>query len=165
MSSRLLDKAGPSPEEPPVAALALIGRAVCEAAVRLNTWSLTLVLPILITGIWSSSFSVAVLPLSLIGFVLAICQMYCAWRLAFDRPIFAAWARLRNDECLATLPAFDAALRQLLKKNASSNQARSMLDRVIGVRRLHVCQIAFLVGQVLALLALMTVLFWESSHA
>ena len=155
-----------SPSGPSFAdrALALIGLSLCEAASRINLWSLTLLWLTFITALLGSRIG-AMLPLLMAGLVLAACQAYCAWRLAFDRPVFAAWARLKEDDCLAALRAFDSALAVLLQKNVPAGNTRSMADRVKGVRRLHLFQFVALSGQALTLLVLMIGFVWSSHHA
>jgi len=155
-----------SPSGPSFAdrALALIGLSLCEAANRINLWSLTLLWLTFITALLGSRIG-AMLPLLMAGLVLAACQAYLAWRLAFDRPIFAAWARLEEDDCLSAQRAFDSALAVLLQKNLPAGNTPSMADRVMGVRRLHLLQLVALSGQTLTLLGLMLGFVWGSHHA
>ncbi|MCL2591181.1 MAG: hypothetical protein FWD67_10000 [Betaproteobacteria bacterium] len=149
-------------------ALALVGLSVCEAAARPHSWSLTLLLLAFITGLLAP-LSIGgismVFPLLIVSLALAGCQSYLAWRLAFDRQVFATWARLRDDECGQAQRTFDTVLGTLLKKSVPANASRPMLDRVMGTRRLHLLQIAALLGQMLTLLVLMAGLLWGSNHA
>jgi hypothetical protein len=145
--------------------LALIGLSLCEAASRLNSWSLTLLLLTLITGVSGSLSIGAASPLLMAGLVTAGCQAYFAWRLAFDKQVFATWARLRDDECPEAQYAFDRILGVLLKKNTPAGNNRSMFNRVLGARRLHLLQIIALFGQALTLLILIICLLRIPNHA
>ena len=160
MTSNLSDKPGHMLDDSSTnSALALVGLAVCEAAGRLHSLSLVFLLLTFITGSllpWRSGGGVSVvLPLLIAGLAAAACQAYFAWRLAFDRQVFAAWARLPEDNSEPAQRAFDTALGILLKKSVTAGDSRSMLDRVIGLRRLHLLQITALFGQMLTLLVLM----------
>jgi hypothetical protein len=165
MTIRLPDEPKPLSDDPVfVRALALTGLSVCEAAARLHVWSPTLLCLSFITGLLASLNIGAIFLVFMASLVPAGCQAYFAWRLAFDRQVFAAWVRLRDDEYPEAQRAFDIALETLLKKEVSANDNRSMFDRVMGVRRLHQFQIAALLAQVLALLALVIGLLWVSGH-
>jgi hypothetical protein len=99
-------------------ALALIGLSLCEAASKLDAWSRALFL---------ASFLALLLGVPVFDaphvIMTATCLMcaggedFFAWRLAFDRPIFAAWARLDKDRLTAAQRAFDAALGNVWGKN------------------------------------------------
>jgi hypothetical protein len=144
---------------------ALIGLGLCEAARHINLWSAALLLPNFFAALIAGSFNPSVfVPIFMAGLAAAVCQIYFAWRLAFDRTVFAAWANLRNDECVTAQHAFDAALRKLLKKGAPAEENRTMAERVMGTRRLHLFQIAALLGQVSSLLVPLLV-FWWMRHA
>jgi len=139
------------PNEPASdSALALVGVSLCEASTRLHAWSITLLWVTFISGVLQSPDAGVLLLMA--ALVPTSGQVYFAWRIAFDRPIFAAWAQLRDDEHKAAQRAYDIALSVLLKKNVSAERDRSMSDRVMGVRRLHTYQIVALLGQVLVLL-------------
>ena len=149
MSARSPDKPKPPAGTVSDSALALMGFSVCKAAGPLHSLSLTLLLLTFIVGLIGSGRSGMLIP----SLVLAGCQVWFAWRLAFDQQVFAAWARLPDEECEAAQRTFDAALGKLLKKSAPPGSNRPMLDRVMGARRLHLLQIAALFGQMLTLLA------------
>ncbi|MDR2872359.1 MAG: hypothetical protein LBV45_07560 [Xanthomonadaceae bacterium] len=166
MTTQLPDESPPLPDESvSPCAFALLGLSVCEASGRVHSWSLTLLCLTFVTGLLSSSNSDVVLPLLMLGLVPAGCQIYFAWRLAFDRQVFATWARLRNESLPEAMRAFDIALGTLLKKGNPASETRLMLDRVTGARRLHLLQIAALFGQALTLLILMVSLLWIPRHA
>ena len=64
---------------------------------------------------------------------------YYALRTAFDRPVFAAWARRWRDsgaDPAADLAAFDAALAAAGLGPSPAGPIRSLADRLAGVRRL-----------------------------
>jgi len=129
-------------------ALALVGVSLCEASARLHSWSMALLWVTAIVCLLSS----AGILLFLAALVPASGQVFFAWRLAFDRHVFTAWAQLQEDEHKAAQREYDAALSVLLQKNAPAACSRSMLDRVLGVRRLHLSQIVAVLGQALVLL-------------
>ncbi|MDR2924645.1 MAG: hypothetical protein LBU76_01615 [Azoarcus sp.] len=90
MTTKLSDETALLPDEPAsVRASALIGFAVCEAAGRLHIWNPAL----LCLSFLAAFLSGAAFSLCLPCVAAAACHAYFAWRLAFDRPIFAAWAR------------------------------------------------------------------------
>jgi len=151
MSARSPDKPKPPAGTVSDSALALMGFSVCKAAGPLHSLSLTLLLLTFIVGLIGSGRSGMLIP----SLVLAGCQVWFAWRLAFDQQVFAAWAQLDDNECTEAQRAFDTALVTLLKKDVPAGENRPMLDRVMGVRRLHLFQIATLFGQMITLLVLM----------
>jgi len=155
----------PPGEASSTSALALLGLAVCEASGRINAWSLTLLWLTFITGLLSSLKIGAFFPLLVASLGSAGFQAYFAWRLAFDRQVFAAWAGLRNEECLQAQRAFDIALGMMSKKKVPAGKIRPMCDRLTGVRRLHLLQIAAMSLQAMMLLVLMVGILWVSGHA
>jgi hypothetical protein len=163
MNARLQNKPGPLPAGTVSdSALALMGLSVCEAAGPLHSLSLALLLFTFIMGM--VGFGLNAMLLLMVGCVLAGCQTWFAWRLAFDKQVFAAWARLDDDGCMEAQRAFDAALGTLLKKSVPADGSRSMFGRVMGVRRLHLLQAAVLLGQILMFFVLMIYLLWGFNH-
>jgi hypothetical protein len=100
------------------------------------------------------------LPLLLLGssLGLALGSAWYAWRLAFDRPLFAAWAQLPEDECAQAQRDFDSALRSLLKRSFPADNSRAMPVRVRATRNLLGRQIIGVLGQMLVFVALLTLL-------
>jgi hypothetical protein len=146
--------AEPAGEPASAAALALLGCSLCEASRRLHALSLTVLGVTCIVGVLEAGAK-AVLLLPVLGLMAAACQAWFAWRLAFDLPVFAAWARLADELSPQALRAFDTALERLLNKDVTTGETRPMAGRVLGARRLHQWQVAALLGQVLVFVALM----------
>lgn len=85
---------------------------------------------------------------------------FYALRTAFDRPLFAAWARHWQEpeaDPAADLAAFDAALAAAGLRPAAAGPLRPLADRIAGARRLlrrqGLCFILQIVGWLAALLA------------
>ncbi|MDR0775136.1 MAG: hypothetical protein LBE81_00655 [Azonexus sp.] len=135
--------------------LALLGLALCEAAGRIHALSLALLL-LSFAVAWSFLSDTVFVCLFSLGFGLACSQAWYAWRLAFDRPIFAAWARLPAEDCAPAQRDFDRALQTLLKKDAPPG--RAMFERVTATRHLHARQIIAVFGQALIFIALLIIL-------
>ncbi|MDR1848965.1 MAG: hypothetical protein LBQ75_02890 [Zoogloeaceae bacterium] len=155
MTDQLPDKTAPD------SALALVGVSVCEVSAKLHSWSLALCLFASLAGLAllvGSDYN-PILTCLVPILAAASCQVYFAMRLAFDRPVFAAWARLPDDGQKEAQRAFDMALGMLLKKNIPAERDRAMLDRVMGTRRLLLCQIVAILIQMLFLLGLLILLF------
>jgi hypothetical protein len=145
------------------AAWALIGVSVCEASRRLHTFGLSL---LCVSFIASFGARGGVVATGLVAALLiAACEGYFAWRLAFDRPVFSAWSRLPEDQSVRATRAFDMALGALLRHGSVMGETRSigttasrrsMSSRVAGAKRLHVRQVGAILGQVICLLLLVS---------
>ncbi len=142
-------------ESAPDRALALLGLALCEAAGRIHALSLALLL-LSFAVAWPFLSDTTFVCLFSLGFGLACSQAWHAWRLAFDRPIFAAWAWLSKEDCALAQRDFDTALHTLLKKDAPAG--RAMSERVTATQHLHVRQMISVLGQALIFIALLIIL-------
>jgi hypothetical protein len=146
----------PHPDDSPgESAWALIGVSLCEASRRLHVFSLAVLGVTFIMSIPGSGGGLVLGLLPMAAFITACAQAYFAWRLAFDRPVFAAWSRLPDERSARARRAFDLALGALLNKDCAADPTRPMSARVCGAKRLHRLQIAALLGQTLTLLALL----------
>ncbi|MDR1276975.1 MAG: hypothetical protein LBL72_11455 [Candidatus Accumulibacter sp.] len=128
---------------------ALVGVSLCEAGRTIDDWSRALFLAALLSGLWIASpppnfFALAA------GVVFAGFEAWHALRLAFDRPIFAAWARCDDDALPEVLRGFDAVLAPQ-QGTAGDGTLRPLSARVAGVRRLLLCQAVCLGGQAASL--------------
>jgi hypothetical protein len=133
---------------------ALLGLAVCETAARLHGLSLVLLL-LSFAAVLALQGDLSLILFSF-GLGLAIGQAWYACRLAFDRPLFAAWAQLPQDECVQAQHDCSAALRILTKKEIPAG--RAMPERVMGTRALLVRQAIAVLGQALVFVALLIIL-------
>ncbi|MDR0439973.1 MAG: hypothetical protein LBI59_03190 [Candidatus Accumulibacter sp.] len=126
-------------------ALALVGVSLCDASGRLDAWSRALFLASLLIVLFGApAFDVRLMAAACLA--CAGGEAFFACRLAFDRPVFAAWARLDED---GAMRAFDAALKHAWGKNPAADLPLSA--RVAGVRRLAVRQAAAFAGQIIVL--------------
>ncbi|MDR2092359.1 MAG: hypothetical protein LBP58_03430 [Azoarcus sp.] len=133
-------------------ALALVGLSLCEAGDKLDAWSRALFLVSFLVLLLGASLGARHLAMAVACLACAGGEAFLAWRLAFDRPVFAAWARLDADRLPGAQQAFDVALEKVSKKTPGN---RPLAARVAGLKRLFVRQIAAFAGQVVVLLALL----------
>jgi hypothetical protein len=148
---------------PDTAQLAVVGVALCETSRTLDSWSrlltglavLDFLLRQLLHGFVAFSGGFPAFGLTPLIAVSGFIQVGYALRLAFDRPVFAAWAgHPENATVEKSLGAFDALLKQ-------SGATRPLSERVAGVRRLFRCQLACFAAQVFLLLVLTAFMFWS----
>jgi hypothetical protein len=148
----------PAAECPP--ALALIGVSLCEAGRALDGWSRLLFVAAILP--WLAIFPAVpppiLLALTAAGIAFAGIEAYHALRLAFDRPVFAGWARCGEETLPEAMQAFDAALAQSFGRRHASGGHRSLIGRVQGARRLFFRQAVCFAGQVATLLMSLAVL-------
>lgn len=101
-------------------------------------------LSLVLTAIALLALVIAPLPLAprlalWVAVVAGLVAQYYVLRTAFDRPVFAAWARRWRQpgaEPEADLAAFDAALAAAGLGPSSAGPVRPLADRLAGVRRL-----------------------------
>lgn len=132
-------------------ALSTIGAALGETGRAIDRWSR------LLTGVALLACALpppagAIWPVTLIAALAAgFGQLYFALRLAFDRPIFAAWTS-REDiapDMTSDLAAFDAALAATGLRPAAP-ATRPLTERVRGTRHLLRMQTTLFIVQIIA---------------
>lgn len=132
-------------------ALSTIGVALGETGRAIDRWSR------LLTGVALLACALpppagAIWPVTLIAALGAgIGQLYFALRLAFDRPIFAAWINQEDADPDRTgdLAAFDAALAATGLRLAAPTP-RPLAERVRGTRHLLRMQTTLFIVQIIA---------------
>ncbi|MDR1228730.1 MAG: hypothetical protein LBK55_06895 [Azoarcus sp.] len=151
------------PPSPTSSASALAGFSLCEAGRTVDGWGRAIFLATVLSGLPISSPPPNLFALAA-GVVFAGLEAYHALRLAIDRPVFAAWARLDGDALPDALRGFDAALAKLAGKDERSGDAlRPLSGRVAGVRRLLLRQAVCLGGQAAALAVILSGYFFHAN--
>ncbi|GHT89972.1 hypothetical protein AGMMS49545_01900 [Betaproteobacteria bacterium] len=143
--------------------LAIIGVALCETSRALDGWSRLLTGVALVDILFRLSLLWMAMParefcLTPLMVIFGFIQAYYALRLAFDRPVFAAWAaHPENATPEKSLQAFDAM------QKPTSESTRPLSERVAGTRRLLHRQLACFAAQVFLLLVITLWMFWSSA--
>lgn len=129
---------------------ALVGVSLCEAGRAVDGWSRALFLATILSGLPIASPSPNFFALAA-GVVFAGFAACHALRLAFDRPVFAAWANCDEDALPEALRGFDAVLPRRQGAARGDGDLRLLPARVAGVRRRLLYQAACLGGQAASL--------------